>query len=110
MRKSINDFEGQRLKDTTPVAIVFQADWCPFCRQFIPIFESSLSQEKLPFAVVDLNDLSNPLWEVFHINVVPSILLFNNGRLIQRYDGVLGRGLDRVALAEMISKLKSLVA
>jgi len=109
MQKTINDFEGQRLKDTTALAVVFQADWCPFCRQFTPIFESSLSQEKLSFAVVDLSDLSNPLWEVFHINVVPSVLLFNHGRLIQRYDGVLGRGLDRVVLAEMIAKLKSLI-
>ena len=108
MQLNLNDFEGQRLKNTGPIAVLFQAEWCPFCRQFTPIFESYLSQAKLPFAIVDLSDLSNPLWEVFEIDVVPSVLLFNGGRLIQRNDGVLGQGLKEPAIGEIISKLKSL--
>ena len=107
MNLTVNDFDGQNLKDAGPIAVLFRAEWCSFCRGFMPIFES-LQEAKVPSATVDLSDFSNPLWETFTIDIVPTVLLFNSGKIIQRYDGVAGQGLNAVIIKEIIPKLKSL--
>jgi len=107
MNLTVSDFNGQNLKSACPIAVLFQAEWCPFCRGFTPIFES-LQKANVTSAMVDLSDLNNPLWETLGIDIVPSVLLFNTGKIIQRYDGVAGRGLNAVIIKEIISKLKML--
>jgi hypothetical protein len=59
----------------------------------MPIFDS-VRQAGLPSAIVDLGDFENPLWETFTIDIVPTVLLFNSGKIIQRYDGVAGQGFE----------------
>ncbi len=109
MNLTVNDFDGHTLKVEGPIAVLFEAGWCPFCSRFMPIFES-LHEAKVSSAIVDLSDLDNPLWETFRIEIVPTILLFNSGKIIQRYDGVAGQGLNVVIIKEIISKLKTLQA
>ena len=104
---TVNDFEGRNLKNARPIAVLFEAEWCSFCREFTPIFEL-LRQSTVPTGLVDLSDLDSPLWETFCIDIVPSVLIFNSGKLIQRYDGVAGQGLNAGIIKEIVSKLKSL--
>jgi len=99
-----NDFEGRRLKREGRLAVLFTASWCPFCMRFSPIFEKGLQGTALEAGRVDLSDLSNPLWETFGIEVVPTIVLFNDGKEIWRRDGILGRGLSKEAVDELIGK------
>ena len=99
-----SDFEEKRLKKRGTLAVLFAAEWCPFCGRFSPIFESALS-EKLPGALADLSDLENPLWEQFGIDVVPTVMLFKDGELVYRKDGILGRGLADDVMGEVRSKL-----
>ena len=105
---TVNDFEGPNLKDARPIAVLFEAEWCPFCREFTVIFEW-LRQSRVPSALVDLSDLDNPLWETFSIAIVPTVLIFNSGNVIQRYDGVAGQGLNAVIVKEIVSQMKSLL-
>lgn len=105
MNLTPDDFDGQNLKNSGPIAVLFEAEWCPFCRGFMPTFEL-LQQAKVASAIVDLSDLDNPLWETFSIDIVPTVLLFKSGKIIQRYDGVAGQGLNAVIIQEIISKLK----
>ncbi len=56
-------------------------------------------------ALADLSDLENPLWEEFGIDVVPSVMVFKEGELVYRKDGVLGRGLPDNAMDEVLLKL-----
>lgn len=107
MNLTVSAFDGQNLKDAGPIAVLFKAEWCPFCRGFTPIFQS-LQKAKVRSAAVDLSDLNNPLWETFSIDIVPTVLLFNSGKIIQRYDGLAGQGLNAVIIKEIIPKLKSL--
>jgi len=88
-----SDFEGRTLRKTGIVVALFTAQWCPYCRSFAPTFESAELGRDITKAIVDLTDLENPLWETFEIEVVPTILVFNDGSSTIRYDGVLGRGL-----------------
>ena len=82
-----------RLRDPTAYAVLFSADWCGYCRRFLPEFEAAEGTLPFVFAVADLTDLNNPWWETFEIEVVPTILGFRGGELVFRIDGVRSVGL-----------------
>jgi thioredoxin 1 len=99
------DFEGKRLKRTGTLAVLFAAEWCPFCRRFTSIFDSVLSSKGISRGLVDLSDLENPLWEEFDIDVVPSVMVFREGELVYRIEGILGRGLPDNVMDEVMLNL-----
>ncbi|HLM90918.1 MAG TPA: thioredoxin family protein [Thermoplasmata archaeon] len=101
---SEDQFEAQTLRRPGRYAVVFSADWCPFCRAFLPPFASLAGPPGFHLARVDLTDLENPLWEQFEIEVVPTVVVFRDGEVTLRIDGVAGVGLgtrdvDRVRAA-----------
>lgn len=99
------DFDGKRLKKTGTLAVLFAAEWCPFCRRFSPIFESALRAKNVSGALADLSDFQNPLWETFDIQVVPTVMVFKDGELVYRKDAVLGQGLPNDAMVEVVPLL-----
>ena len=100
-----SDFNGKHLKRPGTLAVLFAAEWCPFCQRFGPIFESALAQKSAPGALADLSDLENPLWEIFDIQVVPTVLVFKDGEPVYRKNGVLGQGLPSNAMDEVVKLL-----
>jgi thioredoxin 1 len=98
-----SDFDGKRLKKRGTWVVLFAADWCPFCRKFSPIFNSSLAERKMASVLAGLDDYENPLWESFDIRVVPTVMVFSDGELIYRKDGALGQGLPDNAMIDVIS-------
>jgi len=101
-----SDFEGQRLKNHATVPVLFIANWCFFCRSFHPQFEIAMKNKGIEWAVADISDMDNPLWETFEISIVPSVIVFKNGELVSRKDGVPGRGLSTRTIDEVIEELK----
>jgi thioredoxin-like negative regulator of GroEL len=99
------DFDGKRLKKTGTLAVLFAAEWCPFCRRFSPIFESALRAKNVSGALADLSEFENPLWETFDIQVVPTVMVFKDGELVYRKDAVLGQGLPNDAMDEVVPLL-----
>jgi len=89
------------------LAAVFLASWCPFCRRFQRPFETAAKANGTVWASVDVSD-ENGLWDVFNIEVVPTIIVFKEGKPAWRKDGVLGQGLSEDAITETIGKMKSL--
>ena len=92
------------------MAALFLASWCPFCRQFLPAFEAAAKANDTSWAIVDVSDYDNELWDVFNIEVVPSIVIFKNGKPVWRRDGVPGRGLSDRVISETVGEMKSLSA
>jgi thioredoxin-like negative regulator of GroEL len=86
--------------------VLFLTEWCPFCRQFYPEFETALNSKGIRWAEVDLSDEEDLLWETFDINVVPTIIIFKGGQPIFRKDGVLGRGLSGKAIDETLQEME----
>jgi thioredoxin 1 len=101
-----SDFEKKRLNRNGTLTVLFAAEWCPFCRRFSLVFDSVLSEKGIARGVADLSDLENPLWEEFDIDVVPTVMIFKEGELVYRKDGVLGRGLPDNAMDEVLLKLQ----
>jgi thiol-disulfide isomerase/thioredoxin len=93
-------FDVTKLRRNGTWAIAFIADWCPFCRTFLPEF-SALSARGLKLVIADLTDEDSPLWETFEIEVVPSVIVFRDGDPLFRVDGRLMEGLGPKDLARV---------
>ncbi|HZA07862.1 MAG TPA: thioredoxin family protein [Nitrososphaeraceae archaeon] len=94
--------------------IMFYADWCPFCQNFKPIFESlssgiskgSESKGKYEMYGAKINDDDNPLWDRFSINSVPTVLAFDKSKIVARRDAKMGIGLTKSDLNSILRELK----
>jgi thioredoxin 1 len=83
------DFENTVLKASLPVLVDFWAPWCGPCRMVSPIIEE-LSKEyagKVVFAKVNTDE--NPATPTqYDIMSIPSLLLFKDGKLVDRAVGM----------------------
>jgi thioredoxin 1 len=91
--------------------VMFYADWCPFCQRFMPIFESiaanSNSTASYKIYGAKVNEDSNPLWDRFSLNAVPTIIAFNKGKIVSRRDAKMGVGLDKSDLDSILIELEA---
>jgi len=102
-----DDFSGTQLLDSRNVLAIFYAKWCPFCRTFLAIFESTMTERTNPGgALVDISDQNNPLWETFRVNVVPTLVGFIDGVPIVRKDGIAGAGLGTSDLQDTLRSME----
>lgn len=98
-------FHGERLDRPGDWAVCFLADWCPFCREFGVRFEELDGVAPFPLAIADVTDLESPLWDVFHVDVVPTLIAFRGGKAIWRRDGISGVGLKEKDLFDLRTAL-----
>jgi thiol-disulfide isomerase/thioredoxin len=103
-------FRREVLESREPTVVLFWATWCPFCRRFKPEFDGLARELGIREATVYLDEESNPLWEDYDVQVVPTIALFRGGALVDRQDGVLGYGLDRASLGAFSRRVASLLS
>lgn len=88
------DLDAQLAKNKR-VLVLFYASWCPYCRRFVPIFEEkTVGNQRASVVHVLLDDYDNPLWDDYDIGAVPTVILFEEGKVCSRLDGLLGVGLS----------------
>jgi thioredoxin 1 len=101
---SKRDLEGQ-LKENKRVLALFYASWCPYCRSFLPVFDKSVSNRDFNLVLrVRVDDYDNPLWAEYSIGVVPTVVLFEDGKVCRRLDGKFGYGLIKKQLEELLKE------
>ncbi len=88
------------------VCALFFASWCPFSRRFLPDFDAAAGANAGEFTCVKIDDLED-LCDEYGINVYPSVIFFEKGKVLARLDGALGRGLAASQLAGLIEKCAS---
>ena len=98
------------MRNKGTLAVLFVASWCPFCKLFYPVFHAAAEKTAIAWARMDISYNDNPVWEVFSIEVVPTIIMFKEGRAVFRKDGVLGRGPSEKAIDETMDQMKLLSA
>ena len=101
--KDAKAFRADVLASGEPTVAPFWATWCPFCRRFKPEFDKLAARWPWRFASVYLDDESNPLWDDYSVEVVPTLALFRGGKLVDRQDGILGYGIDRKATDDFVT-------
>ncbi len=82
--------------------VLFYADWCPFCRAFMPIFKSYEKSHGLVFLGADISDENDKFWDEYSIKVVPTLARIRRGKIIERRDAKPGIGLTEEDLSSFV--------
>jgi thioredoxin 1 len=84
-----------KLRKNQSVLALFYASWCPYCKSFLKVFDEALLNSDFTCVIrVSTDDYDNPLWDDYSVEAVPTVILFNNGKVRARLDGRLGEGLN----------------
>lgn len=84
---SKTQFEEKVIKSEKPVLVDFFANWCGPCKMLAPELEKFASEHK-EIAVYKINvDDDMELAVNYKIEVIPTLILFNNGEIQKRLSG-----------------------
>ena len=84
------EYEREVINADTPVLVDFYADWCDPCMKFAPVLESVSEKMNMSVKFVKINvDHAPDLAKNHFIDIIPSILLFKNGKLLDRMKDVM---------------------
>lgn len=84
-----NSFENEVLKSDKKVLVDFYADWCGPCRMIGPIVEE-IADEHTEYKVCRVNvDEEAELAAEFQIMSIPSLLVFENGGVVNQSIGAI---------------------
>ena len=98
------EFDFKILSSKERTSVLFYAEWCPYCANFKPIYEETKS-DKFQKKAALVNEDENPLWERFYIQAVPTVVVFENGKILARRDAKRGVGLTRNDMISLIDEL-----
>ncbi len=87
------DFEEKVLNASSPVLVDFWAEWCGPCRALGPVIESLSEKygDKAVIAKVDI-DANQQIAMKYGIRSIPTVILFNGGKIVETFVGVRPRG------------------
>ena len=96
-----NNFEEEVLKSDKPVLVDFWAEWCGPCKMVGPIIEELAKEYSGRVKIGKVNvDKNQSLAEKYGIRGIPSLILINNGKIVEQLIGVQ----SKERLIEMIDK------
>ena len=83
------NFSEEVSKSQKPILVDFWAEWCVPCQMISPILQEIADEfgEKIKIGKIDVD--KNPLISAtFSIDAIPALILFKNGKIVQRFIGV----------------------
>ncbi|NJK42048.1 MAG: thioredoxin family protein [Acaryochloridaceae cyanobacterium SU_2_1] len=80
-------FSQEVLKAKIPVLVSFWAPWCRLCRRIEPVLTELQANSNPSIKVVLINaDANLQLTNQYRLTNIPSLLIFDQGKLIERID------------------------
>ena len=81
-------FETDVLQASQPVLVDFWAPWCTPCRQIAPMIDQLAVENAGSVIVGKMNIDDNPATpQTYGVEAIPTLLLFKNGQVAQRFVG-----------------------
>ena len=95
------------LEKTEKILVLFYATWCPYCVNFVPIFDKKIINYNVGNVIhVLLDDYDSQIWDDFDIEAVPTVIFFEKGKVSKRLDGRFGLGLNERQLNVWLENFK----
>lgn len=95
-----NNFKAEVLDSAKPILVDFFATWCGPCNMLSPILEN-ISNTRADFDIAKVNiDELRDLAIDYEVEVVPTLLIFKNGKVVSRIEGL-------VSEQEIINKVQN---
>lgn len=95
-----NNFKAEVLDSAKPILVDFFATWCGPCNMLSPILEN-ISNTRADFDIAKVNiDELRDLAIDYEVEVVPTLLIFKNGKVVGRIEGL-------VSEQEIINKVQN---
>src|ERR1044071_10471270 len=84
-----DNFEAEVLKASVPVLVDFWAEWCMPCRMLAPTIEKIAAsyQGKVKVGKLD-TDANRDTAMKYGISAIPTVILFKNGQIAQKFVGL----------------------
>ena len=90
-----SNFDSEVIKSDIPVLVDFWAVWCGPCKMITPEVEKLSEEKKGVLKVGKLNVDENRDTAIrFSITSIPTLLLFKNGQVVKKLEGVMSK--DRI--------------
>src|SRR5919107_1601895 len=83
------NFDAEVLKSAQPVLVDFWAEWCMPCRMLTPTIEKLAKDYagKVKIGKLD-TDANRDVAVKYSINAIPTVILFKNGQVAQKFVGL----------------------
>ena len=101
-KQQFNSFEELIAQSDLPVLVDFYADWCGPCQMMAPIIEQVNAQmQQLRVVKID-TDKYPEIASKHHIHALPTLVLFKQGKPVDRIEGVM-------PAEQLIKRLQTLI-
>ena len=81
----------EKIENDEKVIVDVWAEWCGPCRIMKPIFETVSEKNESDVQMYTLNvDDNRGVSQKYNVRSIPTVLTFNNGKLVNRSVGLLG--------------------
>lgn len=95
----------ETVRDNNTVFVVFWADWCPSCREFMPIYQYAAQRHRdLVFGTADTEITEqHQIAGYFGLQVIPTVVAVKDGHMVRYQPG----GMSHQQLADMIRDVRA---
>ena len=89
MNTSVKETFGDIIRGQKPVLVDFHAEWCGPCKMMKPVLDNLRQSlgDKIRVLKIDI-DKNTALSNSLNITGVPTLMLYQNGRVLWRQSGV----------------------
>jgi thioredoxin 1 len=87
-----NEFKTNVLESPGPVLVNFWAPWCGLCLMLNPILQKLESEWQENLKIISINaDQNLKLANTYRLSSLPTLILWDRGSIIHRFEGFNGR-------------------
>jgi len=97
----------EQLNSKNQAFVLFYESWCPFSQRFLPVF-NRFAENQTRECIKVVADFKSNVCDKYSVEVFPTVLFFEKGKVAKRLDGEAGEGLNQAKL-EAFAKNVSLM-